>query len=460
MDTRSPLSDPRPWRRLLCVLALTTSAAGHGAPQAPPPQLYTHLNIIDGTGAPLQQDMGIRVVDGRIEAIVPMSAIDAEDQTGTTIIDASGLYALPGLIDSHVHLATTPEEDRATDLLRRQLYGGITSVRDMAGDVRVLSGLARATRLRQMEGPDVYYSALMAGASFFEDPRPAASSRGEKAGTVPWMQAIDASTDMVQAVALARGTWATGIKIYANLPASEVTRIAAEGRRQNIKVWSHSMVFPTPPRDVVAAGVDVISHICRLVFETSDQVPQQYHHEVVPDYGQTDPDDPRIVAVFDEMARRGTILDATLAMYYRQAREFEDAAEQAGNYRGCPPDFAASLTRFAHQRGVAVAAGTDFFNDAEEPWPGLLTELQLLGEQAQLTPLEVIQAATRTGARVLGIEHDTGTLEVGKRADMVLLQRDPLHNLNNLRSVVLTVKGGQQYPRWDFDPAAARFPAP
>ncbi|QIB66472.1 amidohydrolase family protein [Kineobactrum salinum] len=433
-------------------------SASHGAPEVPDSQLYTYLNIIDGTGAALQRDMGLLVVDGRIQALAPMAEIDIGTDQGTEIIDASGLFALPGLIDSHVHLATTPEEDRADELLRRQLYGGITSVRDMAGDVRILAGLARNTRLQQMEGPDVHYAALMAGASFFDDPRPAASSRGGKAGAVPWMQAIDTDTDIVQAVALARGTSASAIKIYANLPAAEVTRIATEAHRQNIKVWAHSMVFPALPREVVAAGVDVISHVCRLVFEATDQRPAQYQHKVVPAYQQIDPDDPRIVAVFDEMASRGTILDATLAMYFRQAQAFEDAAGQPDDYKGCTPDFAANLTRIAHQRGVPVATGTDFFNDPDDPWPGLLQELALLREHAGMTPLEIIRSATQIGARTLGIEQETGTLEIGKRADIILLQRDPLQSFANFHSLVLTVKNGRQYPRQEFDPAAAGFP--
>lgn len=423
----------------LCLAAAVTAA---------PAQLYTGLNLIDGTGTPLQRDQALLVEGGRISAIAPMG--EHAQLLGPEVeqIDATGLYAMPGLIDTHVHLATSPEDEQPLFMLRRQLYGGITSVRDMAGDMRVLSGLARDTRLGRINGPDVYYAALMAGESFFQDPRPASSARGAVPGKAPWMQAVGAETDMPLAVARAAGTWATGIKIYANLPAREVARIAAEGHRQGLQVWAHSTVFPALPGDVVAAGVDTISHVCRLVFETTGVVPDAYHLEGEPDYARTDPADPRIVAVFRDMQQRGTILDATIGLYGRAQERFEANPDNAGKpFADCPLAFAGNLVKVAREQGVAIATGSDFANPPDAPWPALHDELAALESAAGMAPMELIQAATLTGAEVLGIEAETGSLEVGKRADFLLLEANPLEGMANLASLVLTVKHGLAYAR-------------
>ncbi|WP_116368138.1 amidohydrolase family protein [Parahaliea mediterranea] len=459
----------RPALGRAAALAALLLAGGTGASaepvesSAPAAQLYTHLNLIDGTGAPLRRDQALLVEDGRISAILPSAeaaALAAEAAANSMeVIDGAGRYVLPGLVDTHVHLATSPEDEEPLLLLRRQLYGGVTSVRDMAGDVRVLAGLARDTRLNRIAGPDVYYVALMAGESFFQDPRPASSARGAVPGEVPWMQAITPDTDMPLAVARAKGTWASAIKIYANLPAPEVARISAEAHRQGLQVWAHSTVFPAAPREVVAAGVDVISHVCRLVFETTGDVPAIYHHSAEPDYASINPADERITAVFDDMAARGTILDATIGLYGKAEERFSDDVANAGQaYPGCPLAFAGQLVREASQRGVAVATGTDFVNPREHPWPALYDELQALAQHAGMSPLQVIHSATAVGARALGIGDDTGTLEVGKRADFLLLRDDPSQSLDALHTLELTVKHGQPYPRRQFSAANAGAP--
>ncbi len=87
-----------------------------------------------------------------------------------SIINLKGKYLIPGLIDTHVHMATDPTDvdNRASTLsvLSRMLYTGITSVRDMAGDARTLAGLSRDAMTGDIISPNIYYSALMAGPVF------------------------------------------------------------------------------------------------------------------------------------------------------------------------------------------------------------------------------------------------------------------------------------------------------
>lgn len=193
--------------------------------------VYTNVFLIDGTGAPLEKSVWI-VVDGeRISAILDMNK---PLPAGAQIVDGTGWYAIPGLIDSHVHLATMPASDIARRHLRRQIYSGITLVRDMAGDTRNLADLSRAAQIDEIESPDIYYSALMAGPSFFTDPRTRTSALGVEPGNVPWMQAITKETDLTLAVAQAKGTWASGIKLYANLSGNLRRSLPALVRRTRI----------------------------------------------------------------------------------------------------------------------------------------------------------------------------------------------------------------------------------
>src|ERR1700733_12052734 len=242
------------------VLAFAPTLASAVAADSAKLSVYRGASVIDGTGAALKRDVAI-VVDGeRIRAVVP-DAQAAPYLRGATVIDAHGLYALPGLIDSHVHLATSPNRRYAEALLRRDVYSGLTAVRDMAGDARLLADLSRGALLSEIAAPDIYYAALMAGPEFFKDPRTADSTRGAVPGEVPWMRAVTTSTDLRLAVAEARGTGATAIKIYADLSGTLVRNIVDEAHRQNLLVWAHAAVFPASPREVIDSGVDVVSHV-------------------------------------------------------------------------------------------------------------------------------------------------------------------------------------------------------
>lgn len=431
---------------LIATTILLLTGAQASAEQ--PATLYKNVTVIDGTGTTPKGNMNILVENDRITAIGPAAETDAPE--GATLIDGTGLFALPGLIDTHVHLATVPDLSKARRTMRRHVYSGVTTVRDMAGDMRALAELARESRLGKIPAPDLYYAAVMAGPSFFHDPRPGASAEGEVAGKVPWMQAIARDTNMPEAVAMARGTWASGIKIYANLPRETVHRIALEARQQSIKTWAHSMVFPATPQDVLDARVDVVSHVCRLAWQLAEKRPNEYHHSIALPYDRLDVHDARLTALFEQMKSQGTVLDATLWLYsYLEERRKTQTGKKAGP-AACPPAFAASLTAAAYKHSVDIAAGTDVIMPESAPYPALFHELETLVHDAGISSLDAIRSATFVGARAIGIEADVGTLEAGKRADILFVSANPAEDIRNLRRIVLTVKAGKPFAREDF----------
>ena len=83
-------------------------------------------------------------------------------------MDASAWFAIPGLVEAHTHVATSANRARAEFLLNRQLYGGVTTARDMAGDVRSLMDLQRASLVKEIPAPDLHFAALMAGPGFLQ----------------------------------------------------------------------------------------------------------------------------------------------------------------------------------------------------------------------------------------------------------------------------------------------------
>ncbi|MEH6676887.1 amidohydrolase family protein [Phenylobacterium sp.] len=403
--------------------------------------LYRGATLIDGKGGPPRPGMAILVQGERIVAVAP--AADVAAPPGAEVVEADGLYVLPGLIDSHVHLATAPERKRAEATLRRQIYSGVTAVRDMAGDGRALADLARSARLGLIPAPDIHYASLMAGPSFFDDPRPQATAQGAKAGEAPWMQAVTVATNLPRAVARAEGTSASGIKIYTDLPLGLIAPIVAESHRQGMKVWSHAAIFPTRPGDVIRAGVDVISHACLLDYEFAAAMPGRYASS--PSAGFNSPE-ARFKPMFDEMRRRGTILDATLFAYGQGGFETEGSPNKVLT---CKLDRAAEITKWAFRAGVAISAGTDGETTAGAPFPALNDELEHLA-RAGLPPLEVLRAASLNGARAIGQEAQMGVIEPGKLADLVFVREDPTKDVRALRSITLTVKRGVRYQRSDF----------
>ena len=434
------------------LAALAWVVAGSAAAQSPdltPVVIYRHATIIDGTGSAAAAGMTVMTRGERIERLLPDRELTSAMRNGAQVVDLTGRYLLPGLIDSHQHIATPPNRRRAEALMRRDLYSGITATRIMADDLRSVAELSRAALVGEIPSPDLHYAALFAGPSFFDDPRTLAVSAGVKPGEGAWMQAIDEDTDLPLAVARARGTGATAIKIYANLPAGLIARITAEAHRQRMQVWAHGMVFPTPPADVIAAGPDVVSHSCYLAYQAVEKRPQSYQQRVPIDpapflRGRN----PAMALLFTEMRRRGMLLDATLRVY----REGEARARAGGPPPYCSLDLAAALTAQAHRAGIAISAGTDGDTAAGAPYPGLFDELELLVGKAGFTPADAIRSATLIGARSMGQDAQMGTIAPGKLANMVVLSRDPLADIANMRSVVLTVKRGRAYPRDDFRP--------
>lgn len=408
--------------------------------------LLENITLVDVKDLQLKAGQTIALDGDRISAIYDTGS--KKRPADSTVLDMKGLYVLPGLIDAHVHHATEPEGgDNATVTQQRLsalLRGGVTTVRDMGGDVRVLMGLKRQAELDLIQSPDIYYSVIIGGPEFFSDPRTVASARGKTPGDTDWMRSVNSQTDFDALMLRTLGTGATGIKIYAKVPADLMPKLSAAAKKHGVRVWAHAYVGPAKPVDAVQAGVEVISHAPDLAATVISSY-ENWRRKDLPvseEVKKASFDGANYLPLLTQMKQQGTMLDATLTIFHQLQQRNLNAATiyQHG----------VLLTRLAHQQGIKIVAGTDYLSDkAGLDYPMVHQEMQLLVEQAGLTPLEAIQAATLHGAEAIGIADQVGSLEAGKKANLVILSADPTKSISNSRQISHVIKNGQFVYRGD-----------
>lgn len=410
-----------------------------------------NINVLDVKKLAVKYQQTIVIKDKHIVDVGEQGSLILPEHA--IVFDMTDKYISPGLIDSHVHHATDPDgfdNDRdSRKRLRTLLRGGVTSVRDMGGDTRALNSLARRAMLDQIQSPDIYYSVIIGGAEFFADPRTVSSAKGMESGNTPWMKAVDDDTDLDQVMLMAKGTGATGIKIYAKVPGHLMNKLSKAAKKYQLKVWSHAYVGPAKPSEAIAGGVETISHAPDLAAEIIDYYENWRRKNIDPNKEQEKRSNnaDAYTALLTHMKLKETILDATLTVFEKRKNASKNNEKRYQH--------AKMLTRLSHEKGIKIAAGTDAFSDDEVQ---LYHELTLLVKDAGLTPFESLQAATIHGAEVIGIENEYGSIEKNKIANLVIYHENPSEDLSALNSIAHVIKNGQFIyrgadPRLPFIPA-------
>jgi imidazolonepropionase-like amidohydrolase len=417
---------PRP---LVVFLALILAAPLLVAQQAaaPPSLLIRNVTLIDGNGGAPRAGVNVVMRGGRVVSVGGESA-DAD-----VTIDGRGLFALPGLTDAHVHLSGLPWAERA-EQLARVLRGGVTTIYDVASDLRQTSDLSRAALVGEIESPTIYYAALFAGPAFFTDPRVVSTSRGYRPGDAPWNREIDPDTDLVRAVAEARGAGATSIKLYAALDGPTVRRIGDEAARQHVRLIAHSTVFPAKPSDLIAAGVKMLAHTAYLVWEGVPANPD-FPKRARGDFAAVPADGEVMTTLLQSMKTHDVTLNPTLWIFAEGPAKDDMSALRT--------PWMNAVTKRAQDMGVVIAAGVDSLTTPGDPLPMIHKELEVLVTGAKLTPLQAITAATRGAAHAIGVDETRGTVAAGKVADLLLVDADPSQDIRNTRRIRYVIKDGR-----------------
>ena len=383
-----------------------------GTASAPAAELWlANARIIDGTGAAPTPARSVRIEDGRISAI-------SREAAPAGAIDLGGRYLMPGFVDAHAHIEDPASAERA-------ILGGVTTAR-VLGDA-YLKGVATRDLIRagHVPGPDMRVSAghvrpVLGEAFILSFPQ-----FGQYLHTP--LRGADNVADVVRAV-IARG--ADVIKVGA----SERAGLAnTDPRRPELSYEEISAAV----REASAAGLFVAAHAHNRggVNAAVRAGVRSIEHGT-----WVDEDTLRL------MQQKGTFFVPTLAIMSPlgdpRGDSAEDIALQTRTHHMMRP--LRDAVRRAHALGIPVAAGTDgTYGDGDATArvrPGHEIE-ELLG--CGFTPVEAIRAATLESARVLGIDQRTGSVEIGKEADLLVVDRNPVDDITTLFEPMLVLSDGR-----------------
>jgi len=364
-----------------------------------------NANVVDTDKGTVLYGRDITVEDGVIVSVRP-----SRGRLRRGALDMTGKFVVPGLIDSHVHFANACRTPQAAQKLAGEyLANGVTTCRDVGGNYLFLKEYDRLRGEGRFDGPDVYYSSIWAAEPF---DMPSVHAVGAESENNPWsrMFSIRDSSDVAleKAVREAYETGCTGFKLYINYSAEDIARIVEMAGKYGMKVWGHSsQIYGADAMQVASSGIEVMSHAYLL--------PRHYY----PGRHLSPSDREYVGAVLDEMLRNDVVLDMTVFLSY-----------------GSGTFFASEVARMAYEKGVSFVTGTDL------PGCRLHDEIDMLSEECGIAAVDILRAATVTGARIIGKTGVLGVIAEGAEADMIVLDANPLGDLSVLRDICLTVSDG------------------
>lgn len=453
-------------RMAILILAAFCSAAFVSRVAAQGPALaFVHVNVIDATGSPVQADMTV-IVEGKEVRQIGKSK-DVSVPKAAKVVDGRGKYLIPGLWDMHVHEIFgpwLPEDEKVIPLLF--VANGVTGVRDMGGDLEPLIRWRSRIAAGEMIGPRMIISGPM-----LDGPVPAFPS------SAPIKDAADGRNTVDEL----KKNGADFIKIQSLIPRDGYFAAAAEAKKIGIVFAGH---VPDKVRAVEAsnAGQKSIEHLTG-VFEGCSNVEDELMSK------PRGPGRGRFLATYDPARAQALIALFAKNQTWQVPTLYWEQGEWLIEKTNSGPD---PLAKYApvvwkdkvwpmfthdimqswssdplpdrenfvraefkmvnemHRAGVPILAGTDTAAGVRV-YPGfsLHDELDLL-VQAGLSPMEALQAATLNAGKYLGLA-DTGTVEKGKRADLLLLDANPLEAIANTRKIQAVVLAGRYFSRGDLD---------
>ncbi|HEX6731832.1 MAG TPA: amidohydrolase family protein [Pyrinomonadaceae bacterium] len=443
---------------LLALLALNISStteaqtlSGRRAGQLRRVLAIRNVTIIPGTGAPPITNATAVIRGQHITAIGPTGTIAIP--RGARVINGSGKFLLPGFIEMHAHLSKT----RASSL-GLFVVNGVTTLRDMGGDHEELLRWRREVRSGRRLGPRIFMAGPYLEATRniermrkdppservepFERTRIGVGSPEEARRIVKELAAreidflkIRTVQDRETYLALNQAADAHGLKLVGHvtgIPPDVVLAANQDGvehsfypsldgktREERLAVW----------RKFAERGVAVVPTLVAL-FESVFPPTERLRAVTEDEMGSVDPRRP-YVSKYLVLDWREQVLEATDERRQILRQYWENTARRD--------------LREMHEAGVELLVGSDAAVLNIFPGYSLHDEMYLFVTELGMTPAEVIERATRGSAKFLGILDQTGTVEEGKIADLVLLDANPLDNIRNSRRISAVILRGTLY---------------
>ena len=400
-----------------------------------PAHALVGATILDGTGAPPVENGVILVRDGRIEAVGPAGEVEVPD--GARVTDAAGRFVVPGLVNAHGHVGSTLRLEGghySRENVLRQLglnaRYGVTTVVSLGGDEP--SGVAVRD---EQNAPGLDRARLFVAGAVVTGDTPAAAIEVVNGNAAMGVDFIKIRVD---------DNLGSTSKMTADVYAAVIERAHA----LDLPVAAH-LFYLEDAHALLEAGADFIVHSVRdrdvddglaahfierdvCYSPTLTREVSTFVYETVPDFFE-DPfflaeADPAVLAELRDPERMARVRDS------ESAQRYKEALVQAQRNLGALSD-----------AGVTIAMGTD--TGPPGRFQGYFEHMELaLMAESGMTPMEILVSATGNAARCAGLE-DLGTLEPGNWADLIVLARDPLEDVANLRSIEAVWIAGNQVPR-------------
>ncbi len=412
--------------------------------EARAPVLFDNVRLFDADKGVFLENQAVLAGDGRIKAIVPAGS--TTPPPNVRVIDGKGKTLLPGIWDSHMHIGDD------WDVLAN-MANGMTSFRSPG----TLIDRAQSVVARRASGD------LLMGEPFISvlvDKKDPLAAQGALTVTSE-AETVDAVRKIKDA-----GVW--GVKFYTSMNPAWIAPGAAEAHKLGLHVSGH-VPATMRPLEAVRAGYDELTHLNFVVMQampkevvdkanTAERIegPARFTKDI-------DWNAPEMRAFIAELKQRGTVVDSTIvifegaltqdggtpspayAPYMGIISPVLDRAFKAGGHplvKGYTrDDYRKSYAKMVelvgklHDAGVTLVAGTDGWGIE------LVRELEIY-KQAGMTNAEALQSATIVPARVVGADKRTGSIAVGKEADLMLVDGDVSKDLGALRRVVTVVSDG------------------
>ncbi len=424
--------------RLLAATVLLASPAVLAA--APQVTALTHVRVIDGTGHAPIEDATVVIEGNRILAI---QSGGAAIPAAANVLDLHGDTVMPGLINAHGHLAlvqdgknsaTSYTPDNVLAELRQYESYGVTSMLSLGLNRDLLYDIRRQQRQGKLDGATVFTADRGIGVPDAAPPLPAAPDQLYRPASV------DEARSDVDAMAARHADivkiWVDSLGGTKPEMSPEIYRaVITEAHKRHLRVAAH-VYYLADAKSLVGDGVDVLAHSVR------DQAVDQ--------------------ELITAMKARGVwyiptfTVDESFYIYSEHPGfmqlDFFKAANTMTSDQNEDPKAAQHKAAFAmdqknlkalYDAGLRVGFGTDS-GAMPTRIPGFSEHRELEDMvQAGLTPMQAIVCATGNNARLLGIESMRGTLERGKRADLIVLAANPLDDITNTRSIVTIFHDGR-----------------
>mgnify|MGYP003700307849 CR=1 FL=1 len=409
--------------------------------------VFDNVRVLTMTDAGVLENARVVIADGKIVSAGPLVGKDVPE--GAIIIDGTGKTLMPGLADMHVHYFGEGEGPL-------YLANSVTTVRNMWGTAETLR-LADRVAQGMSTGPNIYTSGpLMDGA----DP-----VWGEDAMEIISPQRAEG------AIESQRATGYNAVKLYAKLTPETYRAAVAAAKARDMQIWTHVPGLMTV-EDVISLEVDSIEHLDG--YHTALAAPDKKNSSSIERWQSADP--AQMESLAELTAAAGVWNTPTLAVIYSRYIYGDDAEAFFAKpeaalidveisdwwrggvryYDGTTPvaeDAGARQREFIkalYDAGAGLLIGTDTPN----PFvlPGYAIHDELAGFAAAGIPVEdVLRVATVDAARFLGEEDAFGMVAPGLRADLVLLDRDPIADLDTLRDPAGVMVSGRWHARTDLN---------